>query len=203
MRLIPQKKNNNLNYNTYKDNDNNQNNNNINTSNNKVNPKSLTAVTKNMTFNYFNNYSFKCLTKKLNFTMNKGISEATYKLIYENDGEFPWPKNRTILSTDYSNSNIKIQDVLMEPLNPGCQCTFDIKFRNMNKLPEGKYYSYLDFKVNGKKYGNSILINIEILEINKKKYDSIINAVRVENSSDKKIASDKNIDIALDKTNTI
>ena len=90
----------------------------------------------------------------------------------------------------------------MEPLNPGCQSAFDIKFRNMNKLPVGKYYSYLDFKVNGKKYGNSILINVEIIEKNKKKNDSMINLIRDEYSLDKKIASDTMIDDAFDKTKT-
>ena len=72
----------------------------------------------------------------------------------------------------------------------------------MNNLPVGKYYSYLDFKVNGKKYGNSILINVEIIEKNKKKYDSMINLFRNEHSSDKKIASDTIIDNPFDKTRT-
>ena len=181
--------NNNLNYHPDKDNNLNE---------KKIKP----PVIKNITLKDLNNYSFKCLTENLYFTMYKGLNEVTYKLTYENDGECQWPKNRTILSTDKSNSNIKIQDILMEPLNPGSQWAFDIKFRNMNNLPVGKYYSYLDFKVNGKKYGNSILINVEIIEKNKKKYDSMINLFRNEHSSDKKIASDTIIDNPFDKTRT-
>ena len=108
------------------------------------------------------NYSFKCLTKNLNFAIKKGISEATFKLIFENDGEFPWPKHKTILITDESKSKIKIEPILMEPKNPRCQYTFDIKFKKMNRLQEGKYFSYLDFLVEGKKKGDSILINVMV-----------------------------------------
>ena len=151
----------------------------------------------------FNIYSSKCLTRNLNFTIKKGTSEATFKLIFENDGVFPWPKNKTILLTDESKSNIKIQAILMEPLNPGSQYTFDIKFRNMNHLQAGQYYTYLDFKVKGKKYGNSILINVIVIEDNKMKYNSRINVVRDEYYLDKNMASDIIIANALDKTKTI
>ena len=119
-------------------------------------------VDNNIKLKDFNDYSFKCLTKNLNFTMKKGTSEAKFQLIFENDGEFPWPKHKTILITDESKSNLKIEPILMEPKNPRCQYTFDIKFKNMNRLQEGKYFSYLDFKVEGKKKGDSILINVMV-----------------------------------------
>ena len=117
--------------------------------NKDIKSKSVKIIN-HISINDFNNYSFKCLTKNLNFTIKIGTSEAIFKIICENDGEFPWAKNKTILSTDKSKSNIKIQDILMEPLNPRSKCTFDVKFRNLGHLQEGKYYSYLDFKVEGK-----------------------------------------------------
>ena len=160
-------------------------------------------VDNNIKLKDFNDYSFNCLTKNLNFTIKKGTSEAKFKLIFENDGEFPWPKNKTILSTDKSKSNIKIQDILMEPLNPQSKCTFDIKFRNMGRLQKGKYYSYLDFKVEGKKYGNSILVNVEVIDDIKTEYKPIIDVVREEYNLDKNMASDTMIARGIDKTKTI
>ena len=153
----------------------NQTHNNTNTFNNNIYSNSVNIENK---LKEFNNYSFKCLTQNLNFTMVKGTNEVIYKLVFENNGEFPWPKNKSILSTNKSNSNIKIQDILLDAVNPRCQYTFDIKFRNMNRLPVGKYYSYLDFIVDGKKYGNSILINVEIIESNKAQNNPIINIVK-------------------------
>ena len=118
--------------------------------------------------NDFNDYSFKCLSTNLNFSIYKGTSEVKFKLKLENDGSFPWPKNKTTLSTNISKSNIKIKEIILDPLNPGISCDFDVLFRNMNQLSEGKYYSNLEFKVGEKKYGNNILINVEILEDKKR-----------------------------------
>ena len=122
------------------------------------------------------NYSFKCLNDNLNFTFYKGVYEGICKLNLQNNGLNPWPKNTTILSTDRTRSNINIQDIVLQPLDPGLNYTFDIKFRQMDNLAEGKYYSYLIFKINGKQFGNSILINVEIKEKNnlKKLNESVI-----------------------------
>ena len=141
----------------------------------------------------FNNYSFKCLTQNLNFTMYKGTNEAIFQIKLENDGEFPWPKNKTILSTDESKSDIKMQNIHMEPLNPHCQSTLDIKFSNMSKYPEGKYYSYLNFTADGKKFGDILLISVEIIDSNKGYYYPIVNEARKENSLSKDVASDGTI----------
>ena len=178
----------------------NQTHNNTNTFNNNIYSNSVNIENK---LKEFNNYSFKCLTQNLNFTMVKGTNEAVFKLTFENDGEFPWPKDKTFLSTDESKSNIKIQDILLDPVNPLCQYTFDIKFSNINYHPIGKYYCYLNFIADGKKFGNSILINVEIIENNKEKYKPIINVVRDEYFLDKNVASDTMIVFALEKTKTI
>ena len=156
-----------------------------------------------ITINDFNDYSFKCLSTNLNFSIYKGTNELKFKLKLENNGSFPWPKNKTILSTDKSKSNIKIKEIILDPLNPGISCDFDALFRNMSQLSEGKYYSNLEFKVCGKKYGNNILINVEILEDKKKKYEPVINVVRDEYLLDKNKASDTIIAEGIDKTKTI
>ena len=156
-----------------------------------------------ITINDFNDYSFKCLSTNLNFSIYKGTNELKFKLKLENNGSFPWPKNKTILSTDKSKSNIKIKEIILDPLNPGISCDFDALFRNMSQLSEGKYYSNLEFKVCGKKYGNNILINVEIFEDKKKKYEPVINVVRDEYLLDKNEVSDTVIAEGIDKTKTI
>ena len=156
-----------------------------------------------ITINDFNDYSFKCLSTNLNFSIYKGTNELKFKLKLENNGSFPWPKNKTILSTDKSKSNIKIKEIILDPLNPYINSDFDVLFRNLSQLPEGKYYSNLEFKVCGKKYGNNILINVEILEDKKKKYEPVINVVRDEYLLDKNEVSDTVIAEGIDKTKTI
>ena len=148
-------------------------------------------------------YSFKCLTNNLNFFIYKGTSELKFKLKLKNDGAFTWPINQTLLSTDKSKSNIKIKEVILDPLNPGESCDFFILFKNMNNLPEGKYYSNLEFKVGENKFGNNILISVKILENKKQKYKEIIPVVRNEDNVDKNIASDTIIASGLDKYKTI
>ena len=71
----------------------------------------------------------------------------------------------------------------------------------MNQLPEGKYSSNLEFKVYGKKYGNSIVINVDVLEDIKKKYEQEINVIKNDFSIDKNIR-DTIIAVAIDKTKT-
>ena len=155
---------------------------NKNTENNKPNlypSKNIYLNLKNpIEINDSKDYSVKCLTTNLNFSIYKGTSELKFKLKLENDGKFPWPKNQTILSTNKSYSNIKIKEIILDPLNPRVNCDFDVLFRNMSQLPEGKkYFSILEFKVRGKKYGNSILINVEIIDNKKKEYEQEINAI--------------------------
>ena len=152
--------------------------------------------------NDFNDYSFKCLTDDLNFSIYKGTSELKFKLKLENDGSFPWPKNQTILSTDKSKSNIKIKEIILDPLNPTIKRDFDVLFRNMNQLSEGKYYSNLEFRVSGKKFGDNILINVDVLEDTKKKYEPVIEAIRDEYLMNKNTAIETAIEEGIDKTKT-
>ncbi len=150
----------------------------------------------------FNDYSFKCLTTNLNFSIYKGTSELKFKLKLENDGSFPWPKNQTILSTDKSKSNIKIKEIILDPLNPTIKRDFDVLFRNMNQLSEGKYYSNLEFRVSGKKFGDNILINVDVLEDIKKKYEPVIEAIRDEYLMNKNTAIETAIEEGIDKIKT-
>lgn len=146
------------------------------------------------------NYSFKCLTKNLNFKMQKGIAELKFQIELENNGTMPWPQGKTFLETNYSKSNIKIEKNALNLLNPGSKCINIIVFKAMYKLNPGRYYSCLDFQVDGKKYGDSILVNVEVTEnLNKIKYGPFIPHFRDCYGLDKSIVSDTFIATKLNK----
>jgi hypothetical protein len=146
------------------------------------------------------NYSFK-LTNNLNFALQKGIEEGYIIIEIENNGSSPWPQNNTFLIVDTSKSNINnIPNIQLDPLKPGEETSVLILLSNMNKYNPGKYSIYLDFKVNGKKYNESILINIEITEnINKIRHKTIIKAFRNYYNCNKSVFSDKEIDDVIEK----
>ena len=134
------------------------NNNNLNNLNNTQNIKSDIKENDN------NSYSFKCLTNNLNFIISRKAKQFIFTMELENNGKKSWPKNKTILSTDLSISNIQMKDIVLEPLKPGLKSSINGIFTDTDKLELGIYYSYLVFKVDGKKYGNNIFINIIVLE---------------------------------------
>ena len=126
-----------------------------------------------------NKYSIKLLTNNLNFAIQKGIKEGNFAIEIENNGSFPWPQNKAFLVIDNFKSNINIQNIELDPLNPGEKTSINILLNHMDKYRPGKYNIHLDFMVDGKKYCESILINIEVTEnINKVKYKTIIRAFR-------------------------
>lgn len=114
--------------------------------------------------NEFNNYSFNCLTKELDLVASKGTKQVVFKLELENNRKFPWPKNKTTLSNDLTKSIIQMKEIVLEPLNPGEITSVNVMLNEMDKFKAGEYYCYLDFKVNGKNYGNNIAITIKITD---------------------------------------
>ena len=164
----------------------------IDNKNNEISNNNLNINTESLIEeNEFNNYSYKCLTNNLNFIISKGTKQLIFTMELENNGKLPWPENKTILSTDLSISNIKIKEIVLEPLKPGLKSSINGIFTDTDKLEPGKYESYLIFKVDGKKYGNNILINIEVLKNDiKKEYKTVIGAFRNDYDITKDIASD-------------
>lgn len=155
---------------------------------------------KNINNNYSkNNYSYKCLNKDFNLKILKGTKEANFILELENDGLLPWPKNKTFLMTDYSKSQIKVGQIVIDSLNPGSKCSINVLFKNIDKFLTGIYQTFLDFNVNGKKYGENISIIIEISDKNKLKFNSVIIAFRDEFGIDKSQISDIKLQDELEK----
>ena len=144
-------------------------------------------------------YSYKCLTNNLNFAIQKGIKKGIFSIEIENNGALTWPQNKTFLEIDNSKSSIEnAQNFPLSPLNSGEKTSINILVNHMNKYKPSKQCIYLDFKVDGKKYGESILLNIEITEnINKIKYKSIIRAFRDDFDFTTSVFSDTTIGNAL------
>lgn len=146
-----------------------------------------------------NKYSIKLLTNNLNFAIQKGIKEGIFTIEIENNGSFPWPQNKAFLVIDNFKSNINIQNIELDPLNPGEKASVNVLLNQMDKYGPGKYNIHLDFMVDGKKYCESILINIEVTEnINKVKHKTIIIAFRNYYDFTKSVFSDTRIGNELD-----
>ena len=113
----------------------------------------------------FNNYyTFNCLTKDLDFIVSKGTKQVVFTLELENNGKFPWPKNKTTLSNDLTKSIIQMKEIVLEPLNPGEITSINVMLNEIDKFKAGEYYCYLEFKVDGKCNGNNIAIKIKITD---------------------------------------
>ena len=133
----------------------------------------------------------------------KGTKEGIFSLELENNGSFPWPKNKTFLEFDDSKENINIHKNVLVPLNPGYKTEVIIILNNLDKINLGKYYICLVFKVDGREYGDTLLVNIEVTDnINKNKHKTIIKALRNEYDFTNTMFSNTMIGDALEEFKT-
>jgi hypothetical protein len=107
-------------------------------------------------------YSFRCLTNNLNYKIKKGTKEVLIKFILENNGKFTWPENGTFLLTNEAKSDFRIQEISLNPLEPGKKVSISITIINFDKFNLGLKKIYLVLNIKGKNYGYNIIINIEI-----------------------------------------
>ena len=111
-----------------------------------------------------NMYSYECLVNKLNCYILEGVNKAVLSIILKNNGKMPWVKYRTLLKFDKNNSDIKGADIILKPQEPGQQSNYDINFNGLKNVKAGKYKASFNFMVNGKKYGNDLIIFVIIKE---------------------------------------
>jgi hypothetical protein len=98
----------------------------------------------------------------LNYKIKKGTKEILIKFILENNGKFTWPENGTFLLTNEAKSDFRIQEISLNPLEPGKKVSVSITIINFDKFNLGLKKIYLVLNIKGKNYGNNIIINIEI-----------------------------------------
>lgn len=150
----------------------------------------------------FNNYSYQCLTQDLKFAVYQGAKNERFNLELKNNGDFPWPRDKTFLICDTNISSIFVDKIKLEALNPNDKYFVSVYFNNLEQLKPGKYKTYLDFNANNKNFGNKILIVLEILEkIIKFAYDPKIAEFRNNFKIDEKTLSDEVIKAALESNN--
>ena len=126
--------------------------------------------------NYFlsNNYSqqkfsFQCLNiEELTITIIEEVDEAKFLLRLQNNGNQAWPKDKTKLIFDRKSLFIK-KDIVLLPQQPGEAETYSISFNGLSKYPEGDYFSYLRFYVDGNFYGDILRLKIIIEEKDEEK----------------------------------
>lgn len=150
----------------------------------------------------FNTYSYLCLNDELGFSVFKGTKDYNFNFEIKNNGKFPWLKNKSFLICDTNLSDKIVDEIKLQPLNPGNVCTVNILFKDLEKFNPGKYNTYLNFIVNNKTFGEKILIMFEIIE-KKVKYVSDPKIIEFRNrfKIDEKTMSDELIKNALEKNN--
>ena len=128
-------------------------------------------------------YSYDC-PNMLNLAeyIGEGTDKIDLKIILNNNGNENWPKGKTKLIFDES-SPIKGDDINLEPQNIGEEKSYIVKLKNMGKMKMGEYKCFLNFNVEGKNYGEQIIILIGIKKIDEKekeikKYIDKINEFR-------------------------
>ena len=170
--------------------------------NNKKNNIVISNVIIDKKSTEFNTYSYLCLNDDLSFSVFKGAKDYNFNFEIKNNGKFPWLKNKSFLICDTNLSDIIVDEIKLQPLNPGNVFTVNILFKDLDKFIPGKYNTYLDFIVNNKKFGEKILIMFEIIEKNVK-YVSDPKTIEFRNrfKIDEKTMSDELIKNALEKNN--
>ena len=117
-------------------------------------------------------YSYKCLTTKLESHIHQGFDTTKITISLKND-KIKWLEGKTKLNIDRINSMIDGENINLDPLNKGEQENYEINFKGLkNKSPQ-EYKVYYDFNVDGKNYGDKLCLSIIIentIENFRKKY---------------------------------
>jgi hypothetical protein len=126
-------------------------------------------------------YSYECSNENLYVRGVKGIKELFIDVEIKNNGKFDWPKEDIFLKSDEKYSQIPSKLIKIISLKTGWISEERIVFNNLDKISPGLYKSYIYLNINGKNYGNPMIIDIEILENEEeKKMNNLINKMRNE-----------------------
>ena len=114
------------------------------------------------------NYSYECLTKKLQAYIHQGTNETSISIILKNNNINQWPKNKTYLKVDKNKSDIDCDNILLKDAKQEEQETYEIHFKNLSQKSPQEYKVYLDFIVDGKKFGEQLCLSVIIKQRNDK-----------------------------------
>ena len=115
-------------------------------------------------------YSYKLISNIHCFKFKKGEKNKEYfTIILKNDGQNNWLENKSYLRCILNNCpGVIIDDIELEPLNIDEMESFQIKFRNLEQCPKGKYIVIFNVVIDNniiKDYDNSdfILIHVNVI----------------------------------------
>ena len=114
------------------------------------------------------NYSYECLTKKLKTYIFQGINDASISIILKNNNINQWPKNKTYLKVDENKSDIDCDNIKLKDAKQEEQETYEIHFKNLGQKSPQEYKVYLDFVVEGKKFGEQLCLSVNVRQRNNK-----------------------------------
>jgi len=107
-------------------------------------------------------YSYECLNlDKLISKIKEGTDETEVKIVLKNNGVIPWNEDTKLKVVE--SSDIIIDDIILKQQNPEEENTYTIMFKNLKNYGIKEYNTYFEFLSGGKKYGDNIIIKINIL----------------------------------------
>ena len=111
-------------------------------------------------------YSYLCLNRSNLMTfITKGTDNTTIEIALLNDGKMDWLPNAKLVFDN--NSQIKADDIILNPQKCNEEQTYKINFNNLSKLNIGKYECYLWFNIDGENFGDKINLMIKVNENDK------------------------------------
>ena len=115
-------------------------------------------------------YSYKLISKIQSFEFKKGEkNEEYFTITLKNDGQNKWIENESYLRCILNKCpGVIIDDIKLEPLDIDEMGSFQIKFRNLEQCPKGKYEVAFNVVINNniiKDNDNSdfILIHVNVI----------------------------------------
>ena len=111
-----------------------------------------------------NEYSYECLSNKMNVSIYEGDKIASLRIIVKNNGKLKWTEQTLLTQENNYNNNIICKNIKLKPLNPNEQEYIEISFDNLNNLTHGSFTCIFLFSVNGKIYGKPLKTEIYILK---------------------------------------
>ena len=111
--------------------------------------------------NFNKKYSYLCVNRSnLCSFITKGTPNTTIEITLINDGKKDWPSNTKLIFDD--NSQIKADDIILNPQKCNEEQTYKINFNNLCKLNIGKYECFLWFNINDENLGDKINLKIKV-----------------------------------------
>ena len=124
--------------------------------------------------------------------ITKGTENTAIEITLINNGKVDWLPNIKLVFDN--NSQIKADDITLNPQKCKEEQTYKINFNNLSNLNIGKYECFLWFNINGENFGDKIKLMIKVYENDN---SNLVDIFRESFSLSKKDFSDEQLIKAL------